>query len=95
MTDLELKVKALEMTLMYFQKANWSNTVQASNKIYRYLKKDIESETKSIPIDSIKLISVDKNSFVLKDGEDEHHIRITKDNKFLCEGTISHSVTVR
>jgi hypothetical protein len=98
MTNLELKVKALEMALKNFQTDGLRRHLEIADEIYNYLKSYPQS--KSIPDDvnqddSIKLISVDKNSFVLKDGEDEHHIRITKDNKFLCEGTISHSVTVR
>jgi hypothetical protein len=98
MTNLELRVKALEMVLKNFQIDRLGLNLEIADEIYNYLKSSSQSE--SIPNDvnhpdCIRLINLHGNTFVLRVGKDDYSIEITKENRFVYNGVESHSVTVR
>lgn len=98
MTNLELKVKALEMALKNFQTDGLRRHLEIADEIYNYLKSCPQS--KSIPDDvnhpdCIRLINLHGNTFVLRVGVNDYSIEITKENRFVYNGVESHSVTVR
>lgn len=100
MTNLELRVKALEMALKNFQTDGLRRHLEIADEIYNYLKSCSHSKTKSIPDDvnhpdCIRLINLHGNTFFLRVGEDDYFIEITKENRFVYNGVESHSVTVR
>lgn len=128
MTNLELKVKALEIALKNTQDKFTVGTIisiqdlkfnersvikkhvyREADNIFNYLKENVEKESvlkekelesKSIPNDvnhpdCIRLINLHGNTFVLRLGENDYSIEITKENRFVYNGVESHSVTVR
>jgi len=98
MTNLELRVKALEMALKNFQTDGLRRHLEIADEIYNYLKSC--SQSKSIPNDvnhpdCIRLINLYGNTFVLRVGKDDYSIEITKENRFVYNGVESHSVTIK
>lgn len=98
MTNLELRVKALEMALKNFQTDGLRRHLEIADEIYNYLKS--RPQSKSIPDDvnhpdCISLISLYGNTFFLRVGEDDYFIEITKENRFLYKGVESNSVIIR
>ena len=97
MTNLELKVKSLEMALKNFQTESLMY-LEIADEIYNYFKSCPQS--KSIPDDvnhpdCIRLINLYGNTFVLRVGANDYSIKITKENRFVYNGVESYSVTVR